>query len=125
MRGFKLRARCLRGGPHRAAAARRPPFATERTHSSLVIKLSFLREASMEAKDDHLRIVNSVLTEIEELKEEIDLVPEIITKQLNDSSFEFRPFTDEEKKQFVDSLDSRGKQILTELAGQARVQLSS
>jgi len=79
----------------------------------------------MEAKDDPLRIVNSVLTEIEELKEEIDLVPEIITKQLNDSSFEFRPFTDEEKKQFVDSLDSRGKQILTELAGQARVQLSS
>jgi hypothetical protein len=79
----------------------------------------------MEAKDDPLRIVNSVLTEIEELKEEIDLVPEIITKQLNDSSFEFRPFTDEEKKQFVDSLDSRGKQILAELAGQARVQLSS
>jgi hypothetical protein len=79
----------------------------------------------MNAKDGPLRIVDTVLAEIEELKEEIDLVPEIITKQLNDSSFEFRPLTEEEKKQFVDSLDAKGKQILAELAGQARVQLSS
>ena len=80
----------------------------------------------MEEKDDPLRIVDTVLTEIEELKEEIDLVPQIITKQqLNDSSFEFRPFTEEEKKQFMDSLDTRGKQILAELAGRAPVQLSS
>jgi hypothetical protein len=78
----------------------------------------------MKAKDGPLRIVDTVLAEIEELKEEIDLVPEIITKQLNDSSFEFRPLTEEEKKQFVDSLDAKGKQILAELAGQARVQLS-
>jgi hypothetical protein len=43
-------------------------------------------------------VVDTVFNEIEELKEEIDLVPQIITKQqLNDSSFEFRPFTEEEK----------------------------
>jgi ClpP class serine protease len=79
----------------------------------------------MKAKDGPLGVVDTVLAEIEELKEEIDLVPEIITKQLNDSSFEFRPLTEEEKKQFVDSLDAKGKQILAELAGQARVRSSS
>jgi len=79
----------------------------------------------MEERDDPLRIVDTVLTEIEELKEEIDLVPEIITKQLIDSSFEFRPFTEEEKKKFVDSLDDRGKQILAELAGLAHVPFTS
>jgi ClpP class serine protease len=79
----------------------------------------------MKAKGGPLGVVDTVLAEIEELKEEIDLVPEIITKQLNDSSFEFRPLTEEEKKQFVDSLDAKGKQILAELAGQARVRSSS
>jgi hypothetical protein len=46
-------------------------------------------------------IVDTVLTEIEELKEEINLVPKIITKQLTNSSsdnFGFRPLTEKEKK---------------------------
>jgi hypothetical protein len=66
-------------------------------------------------------IVDTVLTEIEELREEIDLVPKIITK-LNDSSsddFEFRPLTKKEKK-FVNSLDAKGKQILAELEGKPK-----
>jgi hypothetical protein len=73
----------------------------------------------MESKEGPLGVVDTVLAEIEELKEEIDLVPEIIASQRSDPSFEFRPFTEAEKKQFVDSLDVRGKQILAELAGQA------
>ena len=38
--------------------------------------------------------------------------------QLNDSSsedFEFRPLTEKEKKEFLNSLDGRGRKILAEL----------
>jgi hypothetical protein len=72
----------------------------------------------MTATNDVPRVVGRVLTEIEELNEEIDLVPKIIAKQLNESSsedFEFRPLTEEEKKEFVNSLDAQGKQLLSEL----------
>jgi len=68
-------------------------------------------------------IVGTVLTEIKELNEEIDLVPKIITKQLNDSSsedFVFRPLTKKEKKEFVNSLDANGRQILAELEGKPK-----
>ena len=70
-------------------------------------------------------VVDRVLTEIEELNEEIDLVPKIITKQLTDSSdnFEFRPLTEEEKKEFVNSLDATGKRILAELRGKPKRKL--
>ena len=76
----------------------------------------------MKSTNDFHGIVGTVLTEIEELQEEIDLVPKIITK-LNDSSsedFEFRPLTKKEKKEFVNSLDAKGKQILAELEGKPK-----
>ena len=54
---------------------------------------------------------------IGEIKEQIDhpLAPSAGT-----GDFEFRPLTEEEKKEFVDSLDARGKQTLAELTGQSK-----
>jgi hypothetical protein len=75
----------------------------------------------MTATNDFQSAVGKILTEIEVLNEEIDLVPKIITKQLNYSEdFEFRPLTKKEKKEFVNSLDARGKQILAELEGKPK-----
>jgi len=53
------------------------------------------------------------------------VVPETGAKQENDSStgagdVEFRPLTEEEKKEFVNSLNAEGKQILAELAGKRK-----
>jgi hypothetical protein len=69
----------------------------------------------MKSTNDFHWIVDAVLTEIEELHKEIDLVPKIITKQLNDSSseeFEFRPLTKKEKKNSRVSLDAKNRQML-------------
>ena len=74
----------------------------------------------MEPKDEFDRMVNMVVTEIHELEEEIDLVPEMITKQLDEPAFEFRPLTEEEKKEFIESLDDNGRQILAELEGRSK-----
>ena len=74
----------------------------------------------MNPKDDLNSVVDMIVTEIHELEEEIDLVPEMIAKQQNEESFEFRPLTEEEKKKFVDSLDARGKDILSELEGRSK-----
>jgi len=53
------------------------------------------------------------------------LVPKPSGRQKTDSTagaddFEFRPLTDEEKQEFVNSLDAKGKQILAELAPEAK-----
>ncbi len=79
-------------------------------------------EIPMKVKDEVQGAVDTVLTEIEEFNEEIDLVPKIITKQLNSSSedIEFLPLTEEEKKEFENSLDAKGKQILAELEGKPK-----
>jgi hypothetical protein len=72
----------------------------------------------MKTKDDFHSVVDTILTEIEQLNEEIDLVPKIITKQSSpDEDFEFRPLTKEEKEEFMNSLDAKGKQLLAELCG--------
>jgi len=79
-------------------------------------------EAPMTATNEFEGIVGTILTEIKELNEEINLVPKIITK-LNGSSsvdLEFRPLTEEEKKEFVNSLDAKGKRLLAELAGRPK-----
>jgi len=52
----------------------------------------------MNAKNELNGIVDLVVPEIHELEEEIDPVPEMIAKQLNEPLFEFRPLTEEEKK---------------------------
>jgi len=67
----------------------------------------------MKATNDVRSIVGKVLTKIDERNEQINLVPETITKRLNDSSsddLEFRPLTEQEKKEFVNSLNIKGRQ---------------
>ena len=78
----------------------------------------------MKANDDVRSIVGTVLTEIEEIKEQLSVVAEISEPVAADfefqplTEFEFRPLTEEEKKEFIELLDDKGKQILAELAGQ-------
>lgn len=80
----------------------------------------------MTATNDFQRIVN---TFTEEMKDQIDnsitSIRGTTTEQENESSagaenFEFRPLTREEKDQFINSLDAKGKQILADLAGGAK-----
>ena len=71
----------------------------------------------MTANDGFLGIVDKVLIDIEDVKGRF---PGTFAKQKNDTAagvgdFEFRPLTEEEKKEFVNSLDAQGKQLLSEL----------
>jgi hypothetical protein len=82
-------------------------------------------ETPMTATNDFERIVNNLT---EGMKEQIDNnIPSIrgTTEQENESSvgaenFEFRPLTREEKDEFINSLDARGRQIMADLAGEAK-----
>ncbi len=63
----------------------------------------------MTAKDGFLGIVDKVLIDIEDVKGRF---PGTFAKQKNDTAagvgdFEFRPLTEEEKKEFVNSLDAQ------------------
>lgn len=76
----------------------------------------------MAAEDEILGIVDKVLIEIEDIKGQAS---ETIAEQKNDSAggfgdLEFRPLTEEEKQEFVNSLDARGKQLLAELEPKRR-----
>ena len=79
----------------------------------------------MAAKNDFESFFEKISTE--EIKAQIDIVPtsfETTSEQKNDlptgaGGFEFRPLTEEEKKEFINSLDAKGKQILAELKGEA------
>lgn len=77
----------------------------------------------MPAKDDFQIILDSLTEEIkEQIDNDISGTREVSTEQKNVSlagagGFEFRPLTEEEKKEFVNSLDAKAKQILAELAG--------
>jgi len=58
------------------------------------------------------------------------LFPETGAKKKNDSStgagdFEFRPLTQEEKQEFVNSLDAKGGQVLAELESKLKVSSDS
>jgi hypothetical protein len=69
-----------------------------------------------------------MIIEIDELKDHVDtasIIPAISTEQIHDSSarageYEFRPLNEEEKKEFMSNLGARGRQILAELAGEAK-----
>jgi hypothetical protein len=80
----------------------------------------------MTAKNDFQRILDSLTEEIkEQIDNNITSIRGVSAEQENDSSagaeeFEFRPLTEEEKKEFVNSLDAKGKQILADLAGKAK-----
>jgi hypothetical protein len=85
--------------------------------SGAPLALAPRKETLMTAKDDFLGIVDKVLIDIEDVKGQF---LGTITKQKNDTvagvrDFEFRPLTEEEKKEFVNSLDAQGKQLLSEL----------
>jgi hypothetical protein len=54
---------------------------------------------------------------IGEIKQQID---HPVAPSAGTGDSEFRPLTEEEKKEFVDSLDAKGKQILAELTVQSK-----
>ena len=79
----------------------------------------------MTTEDDFRGIVNKIIDETEGPIDNIPAAPETIAKQKHDSSagagsLEFRPLTEEEKEEFVNSLNATGKQIYAELAGKAK-----
>ena len=62
---------------------------------------------------------------ITEVREQLDtsIVPTTELDQKTDTSawdFGFQPLTEEEKKEFVNSLDAKGKRLLAELAGRPK-----
>ena len=77
----------------------------------------------MRAMDVFQRLAAKIRSE--DIKAQIDIIPiapETSTKQKNDLSaecrdFGFRPLTEIEKKEFVNSLDAKAKKILAELEG--------
>ena len=79
----------------------------------------------MTTTNDFQKIADSLT---EEMKEQIDNnITSIrgVTEQENNllsgaENFEFRPLTEEEKKEFVNSLDAKGRQSLADLAGEAK-----
>ena len=77
----------------------------------------------MTPQHDLLNLIDKIgIDGIEEQGDNSPIVQETSDKQENGPSaghFEFRPLTEEEKKEFVNSLDARGKQILAELEGRA------
>lgn len=75
--------------------------------------------------DDVRDVVEKVLTEIEDIKNNISADRVTVAKQKTDSiagnqEFKFRPLTEEEKKEFVSSLDAKGKQILAQFADESK-----
>jgi len=77
----------------------------------------------MTATNDFQKIVNTLTEEMnDQIDNNITSGRETTTEQENESSagaenFEFRPLTREEKDEFINSLDAKGKQILADLAG--------
>src|ERR1700752_4839968 len=74
------------------------------------------KETLMTGKDRFPGIVDKALIEIEDIKGQF---PRTTAEQKNGTAagagnFEFRPLTEEEKQEFVNSLDARGKQLLAQ-----------
>ena len=97
-------------------------LATQGLHRTRCVAL---HPAEMTAQDDFLNLIDKIgIDGIEEQGDNPPLVQETSDKQENGPSpghFEFQPLIEEEKKEFVNSLDARGKQLLAELQGRARV----
>jgi hypothetical protein len=82
-------------------------------------------EASMKAEDHFLDLTDKI--GIEEINEQLGpaIVPEMTIEKISassESNLGFRPLTEEEKREFENSLNADGKRILAELAD--RVTLS-
>ena len=73
----------------------------------------------MSRRDGYLNKVGEIVIEgIKQQLDEIPLVPnDKENKDLDD--YQFRPLTQKEKREFLDSLDAKGRKILAELAGKA------
>lgn len=70
----------------------------------------------MKASDDLLHLADKVSTE------DTLIFPNDGVKQSNrplEEEFKFRPLTEEEKREFVTSLNTDGKRILAQLAGKS------
>jgi hypothetical protein len=84
--------------------------------SGAPLALAPRKETLMTAKDDFMEIVDKVLIDIEDVK---GRSPGTIAKQKNDTAagvgdFKFRPLTEEEKQEFVNSLDAKGKRVFVD-----------
>lgn len=81
-------------------------------------------ETPMTKPVDCLDLIDKIdVDAIEEQGDNLFVVSETSDKQENGASagrFEFRPLTEKEKKEFVNSLDDRGRQILSELEGRKK-----
>jgi hypothetical protein len=84
----------------------------------------FPQRNTMTATDDLRDPADKIgIKDIEEQLDSPSIFPEISAEQKNDSSEgppNFRPLTTEEKKEFVNSLDAKGKRILAELEGKSK-----
>jgi hypothetical protein len=78
------------------------------------------KETPMAASGDFLEVVDEVLIEIEDIKRQADQRQGKDESSAGAENFEFRPLTEEEKLEFVNSLNDEGKQILEELAPKAK-----
>jgi hypothetical protein len=74
--------------------------------------------SQMTIQHDCLDLIDKVdIDGMEKQGDNTSVVPESDDKQ--ERRFEFRPLTEKEKNEFVNSLDAKGKQILAELEGRA------
>jgi hypothetical protein len=78
------------------------------------------KETPMTAEDDFLGVVDKVLIEIEDIKRQADQRQAKDDSSAGPGDFEFRRLTEEEKEEFVNSLNDEGKRILAELAPKAK-----
>ena len=73
----------------------------------------------MSRRDDYLNKIDEIA--IEGIKQRLDdtpLVPQD-EESKDPGDYQFRPLTRKEKKEFIDSLDAKGRKILAELTGKA------
>ena len=73
----------------------------------------------MSRRDDYPNKIHEIA--IEEIKQQLDETPLVPLDEENKdlSGLRFRPLTRKEKKEFIDSLDAKGRRLLAELAGKA------
>lgn len=69
----------------------------------------------MTAKADFQKLLEKI--DFEDIKGQIDDMPVGPEAAEEAEDYEFRPLTKEEKEEFLNSLDAKGKQILAELEG--------
>jgi hypothetical protein len=71
----------------------------------------------MARRDDYQNQMRQI--EIKEIKHQLDGIPlaPLGEESKGRGDYQFRPLTQKERKEFIASLDAKGKRIFTELAG--------